>query len=187
MGGQRTPSKRWFWGLLAAVVIAAHLTIVGCGQQSQAEPATEDPESAAWSEPQRLSYAIGYVVVRRLQERGVPFDIEQVAMGFGDAADHREPRIPVEQMEAAIARLTGRQAAKEATAEAATAQRAREAMAAAAEREAQRREPAPGRYDRGLSLRLDGKIPTGRIDTAVPTTRINALEADNPDLERYRD
>jgi len=139
MGGQPMRDKRWVWGLLTIAVIGSCLMIVGWGRQSQAEPATEDPASAAWTEQERLSYAIGYVIVRRLQERGVPFNIEQVAMGFGDAADHREPKIPAEQMEAAIAKLTGRQAAKEATGTAETAQRAREAMAAAAEREAQQR------------------------------------------------
>ncbi|MEM9251216.1 MAG: FKBP-type peptidyl-prolyl cis-trans isomerase N-terminal domain-containing protein [Planctomycetota bacterium] len=132
-----------------------------------------DEASATTEASPDASYALGYVIAHRLAEAGIDVDTAALREGFRDAHQAEAPKLSVEQMREALATIVPSGApAAEAPAATEAGPPVRSLPPAS---DPIRTVPAGSAP---FSLRLDGQIPTGQIDTAVPTTRINTLEAD---------
>ncbi|MEM0914811.1 MAG: FKBP-type peptidyl-prolyl cis-trans isomerase N-terminal domain-containing protein [Planctomycetota bacterium] len=135
-----------------------------------------DEASATTEASPDVSYALGYVIAHRLAEAGIDVDTAALREGFRDAHQAEAPKLSVEQMREALATIvpSGVPAA-EAPTESAAAEAGPPVRSLPPASDPIRTVPAGSAP---FSLRLDGQIPTGQIDTAVPTTRLNTLEAD---------
>lgn len=154
---------------LAAVAIGS-MSLLGI--HLQAEPAAEDARPVEASPD--ASYALGYVIAHRLAEAGIDVDTAALREGFRDAHQAEAPRLTVDEMRSALATIVPAGDAAPDTPAPPVAEAPARAQAPRAAEPYRTRQVGSSPF----SLRLDGQIPTGQINTAVPTTRINTLEAD---------
>jgi len=163
--------------ILLAVGLGPALWLAGVGAQA---PATQ----AQMTEQQKLNYTLGYVICRQLQRREIEVEPQAMFDGFRAALDQAPPVLNAEQMRQALESVVKHQQT-----------RASPDVQSPSSPSASGQTPdnAPARPTRivvsdpyidqadlpGFNLRINTQI-----DTAVPATRKNTLEGDNPNLIR---
>ncbi len=142
------------------------------------DPAPRDSEM---TQEQQTNYTLGYVICRQLQKRQIPIDTKAFADGFRAALNKQTPALTGDQMRAALEAIVDHQHDRSAVVRqpAPAVQEEAPAPPSTPIRRVIVDDPYTQVDPNGFNLRIDTQL-----DTAVPATRRNTLEGDNPNLIR---
>jgi Domain amino terminal to FKBP-type peptidyl-prolyl isomerase len=148
------------------------VTIFLLTTSGNAEQTTEE-----MTEDQKVSYTLGFVVMHRIASQGYQADVDAFSAGMRSVTGDNPPELNPQEMETIMRRVLK---AVEIRASRMKPQETAEADG--------HREPIvnlrPGNATAGqMTLPLNTQIPSGRIDTASPQTRINFILSENPNLD----
>jgi len=140
-----------------------------------------DEPTEVMTEDQKVSYTLGYMVMHRIASEGYHADVDAFTEGMRSVTGDVPPALAPDEMEAIMKRVlkavqirAGRMQTEVDPGEDAEADAPREPMA-------KLRSDPP--MQRQMVLPLNTQIPSGRIDTASPQTRINYILSENPNLD----
>lgn len=156
------------WLIVAAMTGAVVVGVQMVGAQ-------QGDDRPAMSEAQRRSYAIGFLLRHRLAEQGIDVDERAFLQGFLAVESDEPPALSPEEMEAALRDLLSERRAE--------GDGTRRGSGRPYSTQSRGMQPAEvqGATPPGVNLRIDARLPSQRVDTALPTTRENTRRANDDD------
>lgn len=175
-------------GLLAGVVCLGGVWV--WAQQADPSAGRASLDLSAMTEEQKTSYAVGYIIRQRLDEERVAVDEEALIAGLRSYRGAQPPVMSPEEMGQQLSRYLGSRRGQGTQAESREQgpEQPRQNGDTQRQRQHNQRQQAPGAIDPGglppgygLNLRIDDRVQSPRLDTAVPETKANTARDDADD------